>query len=76
MYNGRISIIILHASKLPEKNGMQQAYVQVKVDNQEVLKTKTATDPFCPVWDENIDFYKENANMLRFVGVSVRALCS
>ena len=56
--------------------GEENVQVQVKVDNQEVLKTKTATDPFCPVWDENIDFYKENANMLRFVGVSVRALCS
>ena len=56
MFSGHFSLQVLGASDLPSKYQALNTYVQVKVDDSEIFKTKTSQDSLNPVWNETREF--------------------
>ena len=66
MFSGHFSLQVLGASDLPSKYQTLNTYVQVKVDDSEIFKTKTVQGSQNPVWNETSEFDKKGANQISF----------
>ena len=66
MFSGHFSLQVVGASDLPSKYQTLNTYVQVKVDDSEIFKTKTSQDSLNPVWNETKEFDTKGANQISF----------